>query len=143
MNPAEVPDDVLAEVNSAYIAYDALEFGWVNVDVLFKDPAAVPIQLFAETNRPSDMVQLILPARKIILSGSSVDGKRYGFTQKTEGYNKLPKGEKAILLSLQAADGKLYFAKKDIVIGENQTEKLDFLETTATKVKEQLVALGS
>ncbi len=140
--PRKVPDDVLAEVNSAYIAYDALEFGWVNVDVLFKDPAAVPIQLFAETNRPSDMVQLIFPARNIVLSGSSVDGKRYGFTKSTEGYNKLPKGEKTILLSLQAADGKLYFAQKEIVLGQNETEKLDLVATSAAEVKQQLGKIG-
>ncbi len=140
---AAVRDSARAVFNSAFIAYNALEFGWVNVDVFFNDPAAVPIQLFAETNRPSDMVQLIFPARNIVLSGSSVDGKRYRFTQKTEGYNKLPKGEKAILLCLQAADGKLFFAKKDIVIGQNQTEKLDLLETSVAKVKEQLATLGS
>jgi hypothetical protein len=142
-NDAPAFDSAQAIVNSAYIAYEALEFGWVNVDVFFKDPAAVPIQLFAETNRPSDMVQLIFPARNIVLSGSSVDGKRYSFTQTTEGYHKLPKGEKATLLCLHAADGKLFFAKKDIVIGQNQTEKLDLVETSVAKVKEQLATLGS
>ncbi len=137
-----VRDSAQAAINSAFIAYNALEFGWVNVDVFFNDPDCVPVQLFAETNR-SAMVELILPGRKVVLSGTSTDGKRYRFTQTTEGYNKLPKGEKAILLSLQAADGKLYFAQKEIVLGQNETEKLDLVATSAVEVKQQLSKIGS
>lgn len=127
---------------TAFIAYDAFEFGWVNVDYFFNDPKSVDIRLIAKTNKAAQIINLIIPNRNVILSGILKDDNTYYFTKNESGYNKLPKGEKAIIVAISIADNKLLFADKDITIGQSETEAIELKETTASTIRARLENYG-
>lgn len=136
-------DTTVAEMTKTFIAYDAMEFGWVNVDYFFKDPKSVETKLIAKTNETAPIVNLIIPNRNVILSGISKDDNTYYFTKNENGYNKLPKGEKAIIIAINIKDNKLHFAEKEITIGQNETEVIELKPTTAETIKTRLKNYGS
>ena len=127
---------------TAFFAYDVLEFGWVNVDYIYKDPQAEKIKLIAKTNEKAYIITLILPNKKIILQGIQKSGNTYSFTKEQDGYNKLPKGEKGFIVCMSIVDGGLYFADKEIIIGKNETETLDLEEIDGEAVKAKLKTYG-
>jgi hypothetical protein len=133
---------VIKETTTAFVAYDALEFGWVNVDYFYKDSKAEKIKLIAKTNREAFIINLILPNKKIILEGILKNHNTYWFTKQEDGYNKLPKGEKAFIVCMSVIDNKLYFADKEIVIGQSETETLNLVETNGETVKAKLKNYG-
>ncbi len=138
----KIADTTLAQINAAYIAYDALEFGWVNVDYFYRDPLAEKIKLSAQTNMDAHIINLIFPEQNIILSGIKDGSNKYVFTKNDDGYNKLPRGEKAILLALGYEGEKLYFTKKEITIGANEVEILELKLTNGYNIQQELSALN-
>lgn len=135
-------DTSYMEVNRAYTSFDALHFGWVNVDHFYNDPKAENVKLVATTNAPVQTVYLILPDRNIILSGIGKDGNTFWFTKKEDGYNKLPKGEKAILAAIGLVNNEVHFAFKEIVIGKNEVEPLVLKKSTAREIATRLKAVS-
>jgi hypothetical protein len=135
----KVDDTTLAEINTPFVTFEALDFGWVNVDYFYNDPKAEKVKLIAKTNEKAHTINLIIPSRNVILSGTRKDDNTYFFTKNEDGYNKLPKGEKAIVLSLSMApDNTLLFAEKEIFIGQNETETLKLRPATGKSIKTQL-----
>lgn len=132
-----VIDTTYTEINRAFTSFDALDFGWVNVDRFYNDPKAETIKLIATTNEAAYMVYLIFPERNIILSGIQ-HNKQYWFTKKEDGYNKLPKGEKAILVAIGMVDNEVHFADQEIVIGKNEIETLTLKKTSSKEIKAKL-----
>jgi hypothetical protein len=128
--------------NEAFIAYDAVEFGWINCDIFFKDPKAEKIKLFVQTSETPSIVKIIFKDRKIILDGIEDGQNNFRFTQDHEGYNKLPKGDTAIILAIGYLDNKIIFSSKEIIIGQNEIEKLDLHVVTADELKTQLKNYG-
>lgn len=137
-----VDTSVIKETTTAFVAYDALEFGWVNVDYFYKDPKAENVKLIAKTNKEAYIMNLILPDKKIILTGFQKSDNTYWFTKQEGGYNKLPIGEKAFIVCMSIADNKLYFAEKEIIIGQSETETLTLVETDGETVKTKLKNYG-
>jgi hypothetical protein len=136
-------DSTIAAMHTAFVAYDAMEFGWVNVDYFFKDPKAQQVKLVAQTNETALQVNLVIPGRNIIMDGILKDDKVYAFTKGDGMYSRLPKGEKAVLFSISIAnDSKLLFGKKKIIIGQHETEVLQLKAATAVEIKRELTALG-
>src|SRR5690606_21209490 len=133
-----IADTTVAEMSKAFIAYDALEFGWVNVDYFFNDPKSVEIKLIAKTNEAAPIINLIIPNRNVILSGILKEDNTYYFTKNEDGYNKLPKGEKAFIIAISLVDSKLHFAEKEIVIGQSEMETLELKATAAETIKDRL-----
>jgi len=133
-----IADTTVAEMTKAFMAYDALEFGWVNVDYFYKDPKSSNIKLIAKTNEVAPLINLIIPNRNVILSGILKDDNTYYFTKNQDGYNKLPKGERAIIIALSIVDNKLHFAEKEITIGQSETESIELKATTAETVKARM-----
>lgn len=138
-----IADTTVAEMSKAFIAYDAMEFGWVNVDYFYKDPKSVDIKLIAKTNEVAPIINLIIPNRNVILSGILKDDNTYSFTKNEDGYNKLPKGEKAFIVAISIVDNKLHFAEKEIIIGQNETEKIELKATNAKTINTRLKNYGS
>lgn len=138
-----IADTTVAEMSKAFIAYDALEFGWVNVDYFFNDPKSVEIKLIAKTNEAAPIINLIIPNRNVILSGILKEDNTYYFTKNEDGYNKLPKGEKAFIIAISLVDSKLHFAEKEIVIGQSEMETLELKATAAETIKDRLKNYGS
>lgn len=139
----KVSDSTIVNSKTAFMAYDALDFGWVNVDYFFKDPKAESIKLSAKTDIKVLLINLIIPSRKIILTGSPTNDNEYHFTKNQDGYNKLPKGEKAILFTMTIENNRLYFADKEIIIGQNQIETLLLKPTTGEVIKTKIKNYGS
>lgn len=139
----KINDTTFADLTKAFVAYDALEFGWVNVDRFYKDPKSVETKLIAKTNEFTPLINLIIPQRKVILSGIRKDDNTYSFTKNESGYNKLPKGEKAFIIAISIVDNKLHFAEKEIVIGQNETERIELKATTAEAMKKRMKNYGS
>lgn len=138
----KIDTSVIKETTTAFVAYDALEFGWVNVDYFYKDPNAQKIKLIAKTNIEAYIINLILPDKKIILTGIPKSDNTYWFTKQEDGYNKLPKGEKAFIICINIVHNKLYFAEKEIIIGQSENETLNLVETSGETVKSKLKNYG-
>jgi hypothetical protein len=138
-----ITDTTIAEMTKAFIAYDALEFGWVNVDYFYKDPKSVDTKLIAKTNEGAAIINLIIPGRQVILSGILRADNTYYFTKNEDGYNKLPKGEKALIVAISIADNKLHFGQKEIIIGQNEIETIELKATSGESIKSQLKNYGS
>jgi len=134
----KIPDSTIAATNSPFVSYDALGFGWVNVDYFYKDPQAEKIKLIAKTNKDAAIVNLILPGKKIILTGIPKGDNTYWFTKREDGYNKLPKGEKAIIFCMGLDGNKLFFADKEITIGEKEIETIDLMEANSAVIQARL-----
>jgi hypothetical protein len=126
------------DINKAFISYDASSLGWINVDVFFNDPKSEPIELIAKTNQEVQIINLILKGRNVILSGLKKTDNKYSFTKDEKGYNKLPKGEKALITAIGYDNGILTFGKTEIILGENKIETLDLKEVSASELKEEI-----
>jgi hypothetical protein len=137
-----ISDTAVSEMNTVFIAYDALEFGWVNVDYFYKDPRSANIRLAAKTNQTAYIINLIIPGRNIILSGIPKDDNTYYFTKNEDGYNKLPKGERAFIVAITIADNKLVFGEHELILGQKETETIELTPTTAETIKTRLNNLG-
>jgi hypothetical protein len=144
IDPAKTfADTTIAQMRKAFVAYDALEFGWVNVDYFYKDPKAVDIKLAVKTNEPAPIINLIVPKRNIILSGIDNQGNTYFFTKRKDGYNKLPRGEKALIIAINIADNRLRYAEKEIVIGQSENEILELKTIKGEELRIRLKGLNS
>lgn len=133
----------LTDLNSAMISYDALTFGWVNVDFFYEDPKAIPIKLIAKTNQKSQLINMIINGRNVIISGSEHSTNEYWFTKNKDGYNKLPKGEKATIIAIGLSDSELQFGEKEIVIGESEIEDIKMTAISGNELKIRLEKYGS
>lgn len=131
----------LANLNSALISYSAMNFGWVNVDYFYNDPQSVPVRMIAKTNVPSPLISLILKNRNVILSGIDKGNNEYWFTKSEDGYNKLPKGDTAIVIGMGIVKNEILFDKVEVVIGQQEVINLTLKGINGTKLKEQLEKL--
>jgi hypothetical protein len=129
----------IGNFNKAFYAYEALEFGWVNVDYFYEDPNAEPIQLFVQSGqvRPT-VLNLAFPSLNIVLSATDMGDGKYRFTKNEDGYNKLPKGETALILAITFQDDKAYFTKQEITIGQSVTEQIELAETPLDKLEKEI-----
>ncbi|MBC3760056.1 hypothetical protein H7U19_16735 [Hyunsoonleella sp. SJ7] len=133
----------LKELNNVLITYDAINFGWINVDFFYEDPKASPTKLAVKTSTKSNLTSLILEERNVILSGIEKSTNEYWFTKNEDGYNKLPKGEKAIIISIGFDNSGLTFGERVIVIGENEEEFIEVKPISEIELKEKLKKYGS
>jgi hypothetical protein len=133
----------LGDLNTAMISYDAMKFGWVNVDFFYEDPKAIPVKLIAKTNQKAPLINLIINGRNVILSGSEHSTNEYWFTKNEDGYNKLPKGEKATIIAIGLSETELQFGEKEIVIGENEIEDIKMTAISGNELKIKLEKYGS
>jgi hypothetical protein len=133
----------LKELNTPLATYDALQFGWVNVDFFYNDPAAVPIRLVAKTSGEVSWVNLIVKDRNVILSGIDHGHQEYWFTKTDIVYSKLPKGAKAIIFAIGYKDGGLTFGEKEIVIGDKEQEDIQINKVTGEQLKTALEKYNS
>jgi hypothetical protein len=109
----------LTDINTAYISYDAMKFGWVNVDYFYNDPKSENIKLIAKTNEEVSIISMIIKGRNIILNGIEKGNNEYWFSKNEDGYNKLPKGERATIIAIGLINDELTFGEIEFTIGEN------------------------
>ncbi|WP_411768946.1 hypothetical protein [Winogradskyella sp. A3E31] len=133
----------LKELNNVLITYDAMNFGWINVDFFYDDPKASPTKLAVKTSAKSNLTSLIFEERDVILSGIEKSTNEYWFTKNEDGYNKLPKGEKATIISIGFDNRGLTFGEKVIEIGENEEEFIEVKPISEIELKQKLKKYGS
>jgi len=138
-----IDETKLKNINSTMISYDAIKFGWVNVDFFYKDPKAVPIKLIAKTNQKALLINLIINGRNVILSGSEYSENEYWFTKNKDGYNKLPKGENATIIAIGISNNELQFGEKEIVVGKNEVEAIEMVTISGIELKVKLKKYSS
>jgi hypothetical protein len=131
----------IANLNSAFISYSAMDFGWVNVDYFYNDPLSIPIRLIAKTNFPTPLINLILKNKNVILSGIDKGNNEYWFTKSEDGYNKLPKGDTAIIIGIGIKQNEILFDKVEMIIGQQELVHLNLQSIQGEKLKEQLERL--
>lgn len=130
-------------VYRAKTAFDALEFGWINLDVIYNDPKASEINLNVLTNEKASNVTLILKDREVLINAYHIKDNSFSFTKKDKGYNKLHMGAKAVLVAIGFKNEDILFAMKEITIGQNVTENLNLKAITALELEERLAALNN
>lgn len=130
-------------VYKAKTAFDAIDFGWINLDVIYDDPKAVEMDINVLTNGEPSNVTLILKDREVLIYAYSNDGNSFSFTTKDKGYNKLPKGEKGILVAIGYQKNDVIFALKEIVIGENEKESLNLKPITVGELKKKIQKINN
>jgi hypothetical protein len=128
----------IKDINQAFISYDTSNLGWINVDVFFDDPKSEPIKLIAKTNQEVQIINLILKGRNVILTGYEKGESQYYFTKDEEGYNRLPKGEKAVIIAIGYETGNLTFGKQEIILGKNKLETIDMQKVSTSELKEEI-----
>jgi hypothetical protein len=139
VNPNLVVDTTaITEATGAMLAYDALNFGWVNVDYFFKDPTSVKMKIVAQTNSDCAMINLLIPSKNVVLSGIEKKNNTYWFTKEEQGYNKLPKGTKAYIVALGMEERKLTFGIKEEILGDNELIEINLFPTTSTAIRDTL-----
>ena len=79
-----------------------------------------------------------MKGRNVILSGFEKGNNHYSFTKNEEGYNRLPKGEKALITAIGYDNGSLTFGKTEIILGKNKIEVVDMKEILASELKEEI-----
>jgi hypothetical protein len=132
------------EYNNAFKAKTALnatEFGWINLDVIYKDPRSVKMDIKVVTNKPASTVTLILKESDVMVNAYLREDDSFSFTRPNKGYNKLPKGAKAILVAIGYENDKVTFAMKEIVVGANKTEQLKMKSITVQSLEKKLKSL--
>jgi hypothetical protein len=131
-------DTTLLGIEKVFVAYDATEFGWVNVDYFYRDPRAKDIKFCVKVNGPGQLINLIIPSRNVILSGTCEERGVYYFNKNQSDSIKLPEGELAFLVAIGIKDNQIYFTKKRIVIGQKEIEELELNITTSKEVMSSL-----
>lgn len=130
-------------VYKAKTAYDAIDFGWINLDVIYRDPNVVEMDINVVTNENPSNVTLILKDREVLINANAIDDNLFSFTKKINGYNKLPKGEKGILVAIGYKKNEVIFAMKEIVIGENEQESLNLKPISVGELKKKLEKINN
>lgn len=133
--------DSYLKIYRAKSAFDAIEFGWINLDVIYDDPRSVEMDINVLTTNNPSTVYLILKDRNVLLNAQMTDENSFSFTKNKDGYNKLPKGAKASLVAIGYGKNKIMYGMKDIVIGKNESEKLSLKAITVAELKNNLVKL--
>ena len=133
----------LKGVDEFFLSYDALDFGWINVDFFYENPNSEKVKLIAKSNKSVPIVNLIFKDRMVILSGEERENLKYYFTKEEDGYNKLPKGEKAIIMAMGYEKDNIIFDDKEIIIGEKEVYELNLKEIDKEELKEKMKKYGS
>ena len=108
-------------INANKIILQATRLGWINCDQFYDDKQPT-IELYVDAVREykTDIVLIFTDRKGMILPATAGDGRLV--------FSNVPKGEKAIITGVGSAEGKLFFAKQDVITGENAI-KLDMKET--------------
>ncbi len=120
------------------------QLGWVNVDYFYNNADAIELKLEAQANADIQMMQLIIPERNIMMSGNWADNGKFWFTKKGSGYTRLPKGEEAVIIAIGLDENdKPVYARKDIIIGNEELVKLSPRNLSKEQLKVELKKLNT
>lgn len=118
-------------IRSNVFKYPLPKLGWYNIDRLIQTGLEdVYLEVKINTENPNTTVALLLADRKVVIYGKVIDNKCI-FNR------KLPK-EDAIIVATTSVDEKIYFAKKDVLLGQETVLDLPLKLSTQDKIQEEL-----
>jgi mono/diheme cytochrome c family protein len=117
---------------------DISESGWYNVDILFDDPNAVQVQLFAKAqmqNNADMTVYLFIPKRKILMNASEHKNDIYIFDYSdANGYLPLVLNDDAVIFASATIKDKIYYGIAKFKVNRKQTISIDIKESTKEEI---------
>ncbi|MBA4057169.1 MAG: hypothetical protein C0490_20820, partial [Marivirga sp.] len=129
----------------ATYTFSIAHLGWVNVDRFVDDPLAkesdFTVKINSEDSLNAISVSLFIVNYSVTLMATSMDGRRYSFTEIKEGYRKLPVGDSAVIVALSSQVGKPYWGLKRIKIPESGTVDLVIKPATFSHIEGEIAKL--
>lgn len=121
-------------INANKIILQATRLGWINCDQFYEDnKPTVELYVDAVKDYKTEIVLIFTDRKGMILPSDNGDGKLV--------FHNVPQGEKAIITGVGSAEGKLYFAKVDLITAATAV-KLDMQETAIKDISGQLATLN-
>jgi len=105
--------------------------GWLNCDRIldFNNPK-INVAITDENAKEVDMVMVFQRARVILAPSYIQDGKIV--------FERVPKNEKVILVSIKKKDNKLFLSMKEMITGEPRENNPDYKEVTPGELRIEL-----
>lgn len=105
--------------------------GWINCDRFYDYPQDTQVELNLPITFQSSGMQyfLLYPSFNGLMNGKLVANEEGSFV-----LNKLPAGEKLILIAFTKKEGRLYHCREEFIIRKNQPVKLDFAEISMAEM---------
>ncbi|AHM62815.1 cytochrome c, mono- and diheme variants family protein [Flammeovirgaceae bacterium 311] len=123
-------------------AFATTTLGWINLDRFLNDPAAVPVNLqVIATNAEKAQhckTYLVFSSIQSILNLPRHDNGVFYAGQAGKSTINLPKGEKAMIVSIADDGNSPMLGIKEIIIGKNESETVVLKQVTAEQLRQQL-----
>ncbi|MFI5170947.1 MAG: OmpA family protein [Chitinophagales bacterium] len=118
-------------INANKIILQATKLGWINCDQYYFKENAPAVEMFVEMeNTISPNIVLIFNDKKAMISPSKSPGGQWVFSN-------VPVGEKVTITGVGSGEGKLYFAKQELVTSSTNV-RLDFQESDIATIQNLL-----
>ncbi len=128
---------------SAYV-FGMKKLGWANIDRLMRCPNTQAVDLITEVPNAKDFgtvyISMIVPKHRMFLPGYRKADGTFGFSHGDSEQMRLPVGDEAIILATAYVDGQPWYAQRSIRISSKQEVNLELQQTTAEKLREELMA---
>jgi len=112
-------------------SFSIRKVGWHNIDFLYEKHPLKSTSLVVTTNLDVEKIALVLKDDKAISQGKRKEVKSFTFP------GKLPQVP-AYLIALGEEDGKFFFCKKEIKIGQNEVEELELKPSSQEEISKVL-----
>jgi len=114
------------------------ESGWYNIDVLFDEPNATKVKLFAKIQMPENVdmdVYLCLPKRKVLQNANKHNNDIYLFHYSdANGYLPMILNDDAIIFAVASVEDKIFYGITKFKVREQQTISVEIKESTRSEV---------
>lgn len=138
--------DVKAE--QGQFAFDFGQLGWVNCDIFWSWANPKTTVKVSVPNNPGSMASFRAFSGEtfvfFIAKNANVVAQLYtpdGANRVKSYDNMMPVGAEGRLIAFSIKDGRYYFVKKDITIGNGMDEALTLSETTESALQDEITAL--
>lgn len=123
-------------------AFDATDFWWINLYVIYNDVQAVEMDMDDIKNINPSAVILVINDQQVMINANSIGTDKHSFTDRKKGYNKLPKGTNVTLVAIGYYKSHLMFGMKKIIIRNNKSENFDLKSATLDELEKNLKKLN-
>lgn len=121
-------------INANKIILQATRLGWINCDQFYENnQPTTELYVEAGTNYKTEVVLIFTDRMGMITPVVGLNG--------TLVFNNVPVGEKAIITGVGSDEGKLYFARQELITSSTSV-KLDMKETPIKEINTQLSSLN-
>lgn len=146
--PRQGAGQMEAKMDEGKFAFDFGRLGWVNCDIFWSWSNPKTTMKVSVPNNPGSMASFRAFSGEtfvfFVAKNATVVAQLYtpdGANRVKSYDNMMPVGAEGRLIAFSIKDGKYYFVKKDITIGEDMDEALTLSETTESALQAEITAL--